>query len=669
MSLLTLRIRGRLYGGFGALVLSGLAMAGFGVYQLGQVGEQVTVMANHSVNTIRGTETETELQAIRRALLRYVVDQDAASDSEAAARLAKTVDALKDAMTQTPAPGAERRRAYADLLKIMDELVTQRQALHSALARMSAAKAGALSEIARLNTEFEKFLAAAGRTEFASAAEKLEVAILKVRVVIWRLQTTRDQKSIDELKAGAAAVMGQIAAIEKTAPPPALAAPLAITKAAFEKYTADLIEASVNLLAGDQIYHQSIMPLTTAAIAKMADIRSRIGDAFQDTMTATQLRIRTTTTLQQIIVAMVTILGALTAFLIARGIVRPLAGLTSGMAELAGGNFNVELPGTERKDEVGDMARAVEGLKVKAAEKAREEAEARAGQDRAIAEARKHEMHKLADDFEQAVGRIIETVSSASNELESSASTLTATADHSQELAGVVASASEEASNNVQSVASATEELTSSVNEISRQVQDSARIAQQAVEQADRTNERIGELAKAANRIGDVLDLITTIAGQTNLLALNATIEAARAGEAGRGFAVVATEVKALADQTAKATGEISQQIAGMQTATQESVNAIREIGATIGQMSEIAATIASAVEEQGAATQEIARNIQNAAQGTQQVSSNITDVRRGASETGSASSQVLSAAQSLASESSRLKREVGSFLDTVRAA
>lgn len=667
MSFLTLRIRGRLYGGFGALVLSGLAMAGFGVYQLGQIGEQVAVMANQSVNTIRGTETETELQAIRRALLRYVVDQDDASDKEAAARLAKTVDKLNGAMAQTPS--AEGRQAYADLLKVMADIVTQRETIHAALGRMTAAKASALSEIARLNTEFEKFLAAAGGTEFNSAAEKLEVAILKVRVVIWRLQTTRDQKSIDELKAGAAAVMGRIAAIEKTAPPPAIAAPLAITKAAFEKYTANLIEASVNLLAGDQIYHQSIEPLTTAAIAKMARIRSRIGDAFQDTMSATERRIGTTMTLQQVIVAIVTILGALAAFLIARGIVRPLAGLTSGMKALADGNFTVELPGTERKDEVGDMARAVEGLKITAAEKAREEAEARAGQDRALAEARKHEMHKLADDFEQAVGRIIETVSSASNELESSAGTLTATADHSQELAGVVASASEEASNNVQSVASATEELTSSVNEISRQVQDSARIAQQAVEQANRTNERIGELARAASRIGDVLDLITTIAGQTNLLALNATIEAARAGEAGRGFAVVATEVKALADQTAKATGEIGQQIAGMQTATQESVNAIREIGATIGQMSEIAATIASAVEEQGAATQEIARNIQNAAQGTQQVSSNISDVQRGATETGSASSQVLSAAQSLASESSRLKREVGRFLDTVRAA
>src|SRR5712671_1465913 len=220
----------------------------------------------------------------------------------------------------------------------------------------------------------------------------------------------------------------------------------------------------------------------------------------------------------------------------------------------------------------------------------------------------------------------------------------------------MVAAASEQASTNVQSVASATEEMAASVNEISRQVQTSGSIANEAVAQARKTNDRVGELAKAAARIGDVVELINTIAGQTNLQALNATIEAARAGEAGRGFAVVASDVKALAEQTATATGEISQQITGIQNATQESVGAIKEIGDTIDRMSEIASTIASAVEEQGAATQEISRNVQQAAQGTQQVSANITGVQRGTSETGSASSQVLSAAQTLSRDSNRLK-------------
>ena len=363
------------------------------------------------------------------------------------------------------------------------------------------------------------------------------------------------------------------------------------------------------------------------------------------------------------------VFGMLLAWLIGRAISKPVVGLCAGMRELADGNFEVVLPGLGRGDEVGDMAQAVETFKVKAEQKARAEAEAKAEQDQIAARQRKADMIKLADSFEAAVGEIVETVSSASTELEASASTLTATAERSQELTTMVAAASEEASTNVQSVASATEELSSSVNEISRQVQESARMANEAVDQARKTNDRVAELSKAASRIGDVVELINTIAGQTNLLALNATIEAARAGEAGRGFAVVASEVKALAEQTANATGEIGQQISGIQAATQESVGAIREISGTIERLSEISSTIAAAVEEQGAATQEISRNVQQAAQGTQQVSSNVTDVQRGASETGSASSQVLSAAQMLSGDSNRLKTEVGKFLETVRAA
>jgi methyl-accepting chemotaxis protein len=350
-------------------------------------------------------------------------------------------------------------------------------------------------------------------------------------------------------------------------------------------------------------------------------------------------------------------------------IARPIRALTLAMDKLAGGDFSVVLPGLGRKDEVGGVAAAVEKFKIVSEQKAREEAEAKIRQDQLAAAQRKAEMRKLADSFEAAIGEIVETVSSAATELEASASTLTATAARGQEVTTMVAAASEEASTNVQSVASATEELSSSITEISRQVQESARVAGDAVTQARTTTDRVGELSAAAARIGDVVELINTIAGQTNLLALNATIEAARAGEAGRGFAVVASEVKALAEQTAKATGEIGQQIAGIQTATEHSVGAIKDISHTIERLSEISSTIAAAVEEQGAATQEISRNVQQAAMGTHQVSSNITDVQRGASETGSASSQVLSAAQSLSSDSNRLKLEVGKFLGTVRAA
>jgi methyl-accepting chemotaxis protein len=350
------------------------------------------------------------------------------------------------------------------------------------------------------------------------------------------------------------------------------------------------------------------------------------------------------------------------------GLSRPIALLKAVMEAFANNKLTADVPGTERRDELGEMARTVEVFKKNGLEVERMRADQQV-QEKRNAEQRKADMIRLANDFEGAVGSIIETVSAASSQLESSARTLSSTAERSQQQTTMVAAASEEASTNVQSVASATEELSSSVNEISRQVQESARMATEAVGQARNTTDRVSELSKAAARIGDVVELINTIAGQTNLLALNATIEAARAGEAGRGFAVVASEVKALAEQTAKATGEIGQQISGIQAATQDSVTAIREISGTIEKLSEISSTIAAAVEEQGAATQEISRNVQQAAEGTHQVSSNITDVQRGASETGSASSQVLTAARSLSGDSSRLKSEVGRFLNSVRAA
>jgi methyl-accepting chemotaxis protein len=378
-------------------------------------------------------------------------------------------------------------------------------------------------------------------------------------------------------------------------------------------------------------------------------------------------------------------------FFLTGSIVKPVQRLTGSLNRLAGGDIEAPVAGSDRGDEFGTIARAVEAvretvrnqmlerIKLDDATRARAVEERKAAEQREADEAkaavereqagRTAAMHKLADGFEATVGSIIKAVSSASSELESSAAVLTRTADTTQNLAGVVASASEQASANVQSVASATEEMTSSIAEIGRQVRKSSEIAVAAVKQAERTDTRIAELSKAAARIGDVVKLITAIAEQTNLLALNATIEAARAGEAGKGFAVVAQEVKALAAQTAKATDEIGSQIAGMQTATQESVAAIKEIGGTIGSISEITSTIATAVEEQGAATQEIARNVGSAARGTTEVATNITNVNRGAGETGTASTQVLSSAQSLSRESNRLKAEVDKFLQTIRAA
>ena len=302
------------------------------------------------------------------------------------------------------------------------------------------------------------------------------------------------------------------------------------------------------------------------------------------------------------------LLGGLLGLRTMRAVGRPLEQLNGTMSKIAQGLFNSRVI-VERDDEIGIALRNLQALQAKLGF----DRESQKDTEKRVAIQRKADMHKLAGDFEAAVGDIIQTVASAATQLEGAAGTLTTSADSAQQLSVAVASASEEASTNVQSVASATEEMASSVNEISRQVQDSARMANEAVGQARQTNDRVSELSRAAARIGDVVELINTIAGQTNLLALNATIEAARAGEAGRGFAVVASEVKALAEQTAKATGEIGQQITSIQAATHESVGAIQEISTTIEKLSEISSAIAAAVEEQGAATQEISRNVQQA--------------------------------------------------------
>ena len=363
------------------------------------------------------------------------------------------------------------------------------------------------------------------------------------------------------------------------------------------------------------------------------------------------------------------LLGGLLAFVLGRGISRPMIAMCRAMRELAGGNFDVVLPGLGRRDELGEMAGAVEEFKLQAIAKAQRDAAEQDAKNRTADAARRAELIRFADGFEAAVGSIVSNVSASAVQLEQAAGTLTRTAETTQSLSSQVADASEATSGTIDSVATATEELSASVGEIGRQVNESNRIAGSAVTQAQATDARIGKLSRAAQEIGDVVKLITAIAEQTNLLALNATIEAARAGEAGRGFAVVASEVKSLASQTAKATDEISNHIAGMQGATQESVAAIKDIGSTISQISNIASSIASAVEQQGAATAEIARSVQNVAQGTREAAADIMQVNRGATETGAASEEVLHSAKMLSTESSRLRSELDRFMANIRAA
>lgn len=376
---------------------------------------------------------------------------------------------------------------------------------------------------------------------------------------------------------------------------------------------------------------------------------------------------RNALTFSSVAIALLGAAGVL-AWLIVRDVSRPIKDLAHKMRDLAAGHLDVDVVGTERGDEVGEMARAMEVFKQNAFERTRLEAEQKESEVRAARE-RKELMHRLADDFERAVGEVVKSVSDAAAELETTATNMTSTAEETSRQSTAVAAAAEEATSNVETVAAATEELAASITEISRNVGGASAQAREAVEQAEQSNKMVLELAHAAERIGEVVTLISDIASQTNLLALNATIEAARAGETGKGFAVVANEVKTLANQTAKATEEISQQIASIQAATKGTVAAIQGIGRTISSISETANSIAAAVEQQGAATQEISRNVQAAAAGAEDVTQNIEGVKDAAGETGAAAEQVQMSASALSHHSGLLRKELDHFLSGVRAA
>ncbi len=355
------------------------------------------------------------------------------------------------------------------------------------------------------------------------------------------------------------------------------------------------------------------------------------------------------------------------AWAIGRGISRPIVGMTGLMNRLAGGDLDVTVIGTERGDEIGEMAKAMEVFKDNAIANRKLEAGQRAEQERR--EVRTRKLDELFKSFDAKISQLLHVVTGATTELQAAANSMSSTAEETNRQATTVAAAAEQTSANVQTVATATEELSSSISEISRQVSQSTRIAGNAVQETEKAGGTVRGLSQAAEKIGDVVRLISEIASQTNLLALNATIEAARAGEAGKGFAVVASEVKTLASQTAKATEEISSQVAGIQNATGGAVSAITSIGTVINEVHQIATTIAAAVEEQGSATQEISRNIQQAAAGTQDVTTNISSVTQAAGDAGAAATQVLGAANELSRQASTLRSEVDRFLADVKAA
>ena len=663
-----LRFRGKIVLGF-AVVL-GISAASLGIVYLGfeRISDGVMSYRTSVAEADLARNIDRELISYRSLARYYVVtgrddDAQAALTAEASLR-----DAILQSMKGAANPArieqiAKLEREFRIFAKIFADIMKAKRE-SAALAQNQLTRGGAM-----LRYKFDDLASNAAEAELAAVelgAKQVTSQYLSAIALANTFVVNSDQTVASSALARLKIVENSLRAISST--DDNIVAAIKEISGLLDEYRQALGRLVDNAKLVDELVAEmadSAAAITEGSNAMKADLLSDQGRLEKES----DATVHQTERLVALLAAGGFILGGLLALMLGKGISRPMIAMCKAMRELAAGNFDVVLPGLGRRDELGEMAGAVEAFKLQAIAKAERDAAAHEAQRRASSEARRAELIRFADDFETAVGAIVSNVSASASQLEAAAGTLTRTAEITEDLSGQVAGASEQASTNMQAVAAATEELSQSVDEIGRRVRESNRIAEGAVLQARETDARIGKLTRAAQQIGDVVKLITAIAEQTNLLALNATIEAARAGEAGRGFAVVAAEVKSLANQTAKATDEISSHIAGMQDATQESVTAIKQIGGTIGQISTIASSIASAVQQQSSATQEIARSVQSVAQGTQEVAGNITKVNRGATETGSASDEVLNSARSLSTESTRLRHELDRFMTTIRAA
>jgi methyl-accepting chemotaxis protein len=614
-------------------------------------------------------DIERDLVKLRRDIDNYVGtrNSDAATD---ALKMEKELQARIE--TGLRHSGDEmQRKAFAHIAATLTGIVANFEKVEKLEAERVKFAAEVLDVAGpKLAADFEDLIRKAtqsGESNAAVLASNALYEVMKVRLYANLMLERREAVAAKQVEAAFAGVEAAVGQIEKVIVDPSLGAEVREIKGMIAKYSdafkrSKIIDGEMKTLVNDTIGGES------DAIMKDAETISADAAAEEEKVAAeTHGVIRESETFSIVLSVAGIVLGLLVAWLIGGGIANPVVAMTAAMSRLAGGDKTIVVPALGRKDEIGQMADAVEVFKQNALEVDRLAAEQRKEQERK--EFRQQAIERHIKGFDESVTGLLGILASAATEMRTTAESMSETAEETSRQSAVVAAASEEASANVQTVASAGEELANSVAEISRRVSESTEIAGRAVAEATRTNADVKGLADAAKMIGNVVELINDIASQTNLLALNATIEAARAGEAGKGFAVVASEVKSLATQTAKATEEIAGQVSRMQNATDGAVGAIEGISGTITKISEIAVVISSAVEEQGAATQEIARNVQQAAAGTNEVSANIVGVTQAASQTGAASAQVLATAGQLAKQSEVLRAEVDEFLSNIRAA
>ncbi|MBN9497138.1 MAG: HAMP domain-containing protein [Alphaproteobacteria bacterium] len=658
--------------GFGfAIVLTLLATLAMNAWiALRDVQHEFTTFESISSNALAVEDVAVEFNELRRQVLIYVASGNPDAEkrvSEKAREIRETIQAVIPKFVS-----AQRQTQAREIAALTEEYVGNfAKAVELRKQREDAITAkyepAALNARQKLTEAFDGAMKTGEDTLSAAAGKSQDnLGILRIRVA--RFLANPTEAGVTSINAALTDLEGSIAAARQAA----ARSPARDAVEAAAQAVAPLrgmlqagMRASLEMAEFVNVTNARVAERLSGRIEELVNAQKSATAAIANEVRAAVAEdISITLALSAIALA----LGLIFAFLIAKGITAPIGGMTGAMTKLAGGALETDVPSLSNKDEIGAMAKAVQvfkdnALKVRALEAEQKAAEARAAEEKRAA------MNALADGFEAKVGGVVTEVSTQATRMQESASQMTATAEETSRQATAVAAASEEASTNVQTVAAATEELSSSISEISRQVTESARMSSKAVDDVGKTSQTVEALANAAQKIGNVVQLISEIASQTNLLALNATIEAARAGEAGKGFAVVASEVKSLASQTARATEEIGTQINEIQTATGQSVEAMRSIGETIASMNAIASTIAAAVEEQGAATTEIARNVQQAAAGTSEVSSNITGVTRAAEDTGSAASLVQQAAVDLGSQAKDLRAAVEQFLLQVRSA
>jgi methyl-accepting chemotaxis protein len=662
------RITTRIYAGFGALVLLGVALAGFGVVQMSSVGSQVGRLVTRSDATATNLELGHALETLRRATLQYSMAGDEGSIKEFTDAHAQAAASLKSLIAVVTSD--ERKRIYTGMEQSLvsarsdfDRFVTIAKSIAEGNALL--AKVGG-SVVGNLNRAAE--IAGGGNDQAVTLAMRdLEITVLSARLMAARFSIFKDPESLKTARAAIAKADQAIDATIARVGPGQLGTQLTLVKQNFADYGKQLSDMAEAQLAGVEFYTKTLAPRIVDMQNGLAAARKSLVEEFNGVKTATAAQLSATSTLQEILAFVALIVGAIFAVFIGRGIARPVGGMTMAMRRLAAGDASVEIPARDGQDEIAEMGEAVDVFKQNMVKAEALAAEKQAEQAKRDARQKAIENHIAA--FERATRQVLETVTAAAAQLRATAESVAKTAERTTSQSSAVAAASDEASANVQTVAAATEEMASSIGEIGRQVQQSSEVAGKAVNEAAKTQATVQSLSTAAQKIGAVVQLIQAIASQTNLLALNATIEAARAGEAGKGFAVVASEVKSLADQTAKATEEIAAQIGAMQASTKDSVAAIEAINQTIVTVNEIATTIASAVEEQAAATREITRNTQEAARGTGEVSKNISGVNQTAQETGTAASEVLAASNQLGQQAEILRGEVDKFLASIRAA